>query len=144
MKTEDIHIKEILSKIQEELSVSLSKIPLNFDSVQKFPIEFENDLGKWKIFEGGKVLLQPKEVAKYIELKLTITPTGELSNSDSINIEGFEIKKEWMNDPDFPDPPDEKEVPSQESGNQWEAYKKALKLFYNKKNKHNGKLKNGS
>lgn len=44
-------------------------------------------------------------------------------------IEGTYIEEEWMQFPDFPEPPDEKEVPTDESQNQWDAYRAALEKF---------------
>lgn len=44
-------------------------------------------------------------------------------------VEGVYIEKAWMGLEDFPEPPDEPRVPTNESWNQWDAYREALKKF---------------
>ena len=44
-------------------------------------------------------------------------------------IEGFRINKAWMDDKDYPEPPDEPEQPTEESKKVWDMYRKALDHF---------------
>lgn len=54
---------------------------------------------------------------------------GTRKKCDFIEIEGVLMKLEWRNDPRWPEPPDEINVPTIESANQWGAYRKALAEF---------------
>lgn len=47
-------------------------------------------------------------------------------------IEGIYIEEAWISLPDYPEPPDDPRVPTTESYNQWEAYRKALREFSDK------------
>jgi hypothetical protein len=71
------------SAINSELIESLYNPPIkDWDNI-KFPIEWENDLGKFKIQEDGRSFIISKMGVKSMELNITILPTG------SIISEGF-------------------------------------------------------
>lgn len=70
-----------IQKALDELKIEMQDCLDNFISseettyAQNFPIESENNLGKWKITETGECFVHPKESPANINL--TIKPTGE-------------------------------------------------------------------
>ena len=71
------NISLILDKIKEDLDKSLNQfLSENNASVSDFPVEFENDLGKWKIKADGTTYFQPKVALKHIECNVTITKSN--------------------------------------------------------------------
>lgn len=71
--------KEVLKQMQSELNDVLNQYLGENHVVEKdFPIEFENDFGKWKINSDGTTHLQPKTGIQHIELNMTIKKTGEI------------------------------------------------------------------
>jgi hypothetical protein len=47
-------------------------------------------------------------------------------------VEGYPIERELMQERDYPEPPDEPMVPSEESMSTWERYRAAVKKFFKK------------
>ncbi len=45
--------------------------------VDDFPIDIENEFGKFKITSDGNCFVEPKKVQQFIELNVTIQKTGE-------------------------------------------------------------------
>ena len=39
-----------------------------------FPISWENEFGKFRFFENGKLEFLPKQAAEYLELNFTLSP----------------------------------------------------------------------
>lgn len=73
------NINEVLRQIKSELNEALNQYLGENHVVEKdFPIEFENDFGKWKINSDGTTHLQPKTGIQHIELNMTIKKTGEI------------------------------------------------------------------
>ncbi len=44
-------------------------------------------------------------------------------------VEGFRINDSWKKEYDYPEPPDEIEIPTAESANMWSKYRDELKNF---------------
>jgi len=77
------NIKEVLVLIQKELQEVLQGfLKDNLVYPHHFPIEFENELGKWKIYEDGTTYFERKKPVEYINVNITITPTGEIKYKD--------------------------------------------------------------
>ena len=76
-KLEGLTKEEALLKIHLELTECLLK-SVDFENKTKptYPIEFENEFGRWKMLEDGTTLFQPKTAVEYIELNITIPPSG--------------------------------------------------------------------
>jgi hypothetical protein len=62
---------DVVKQIKEELNSVLSVIK------EDFPIEFENEIGKWRIESNGVCFIQPRMNIQYIECNFIISPTGE-------------------------------------------------------------------
>jgi hypothetical protein len=65
--------EDLLKRIRSELNDALNgyisnALVYNHD----FPIEFENELGLWKINSNGDTFFQPKRVLSRIECNITI------------------------------------------------------------------------
>jgi hypothetical protein len=70
--------KIMIDSIREELESMLSGNSLNESIVSvDNPIEFENDIGKFKYEGNGRLLVQPKKGVEYLVLNVDILPTGE-------------------------------------------------------------------
>jgi hypothetical protein len=70
--------KIMIDSIREELESMLSGNVLNESIVSvDNPIEFENDIGKFKYEGNGRLLVQPKKGVEYLVLNVDILPTGE-------------------------------------------------------------------
>ena len=70
--------KIMIDSIREELESMLSGNLLNESIVSvDNPIEFENDIGKFKYEGNGRLLVQPKKGVEYLVLNVDILPTGE-------------------------------------------------------------------
>ena len=77
----DRPVKEILNRIKKDLDKVCNKfLKDNVVRETDFPIEVENEMGKWKIEADGKCMLQPKAGIQYIEIDFTVTPTGFKDN----------------------------------------------------------------
>jgi hypothetical protein len=48
-------------------------------SDKKYPIEFENETGRYLIEEDGKIFIQPKQSIQYLELNINILPTSSIN-----------------------------------------------------------------
>lgn len=74
---------DVIHKIKEDLNVALNTyLAQNHVIREDFPIEFENELGKWKINSDGETYLQTKTTPQYIECNMTIKPNGEIEIND--------------------------------------------------------------
>jgi hypothetical protein len=64
----------LLEKLQSETQTILKGYIHSEEGLyeEQFPIEFENDLGIWKIESNGNSFFQPKIRQKYIEVNFTI------------------------------------------------------------------------
>jgi hypothetical protein len=56
----------------------------------------------------------------------------EIEATEVVMVEGYPIKKELMQEIDYPEPPDEPRVPSAESLSTWKKYREAIKDFFNR------------
>lgn len=79
-KYKDCKVDESLKQITEDLNDVLNEyisnhIIYNID----FPIEFENDLGKWKIESDGRIFLFPNKILNHIECNITILKNGDVT-----------------------------------------------------------------
>lgn len=69
----EINVPEIINQIKENLNNALnSYLEQNNVLQDNFPIEFENELGKWKINADGNIYVQPKKGIQHIEYNITI------------------------------------------------------------------------
>jgi hypothetical protein len=73
--------KELTEETLKQISLDLDKHLKSFLTdnelfASDFPIKFENELGSWEMFSDGRVNFQPKTSVEYIELNITILPTG--------------------------------------------------------------------
>ncbi len=74
-----LNTNEVLTKLRDELNEVLNHyISENWVVGKDFPIEFENDFGKWKINSDGTTHVQPKTGVQHIELNIIIKKTGEI------------------------------------------------------------------
>ena len=75
------NVSDVIKKMKEDLDSALNTY-LTQDHVieEDFPIEFENELGKWKINADGNTYVQPKKGTQYIECNITIKRTGEIES----------------------------------------------------------------
>lgn len=67
------HAERMLNSIKSELEVVLKN---NLPSELKYPINFENDLGKFQLQENNHLLIQPKKGVEYLVLNIKILPSG--------------------------------------------------------------------
>ena len=75
------NVSNIIKKMKEDLdSVLNTYLTQNHVIEEDFPIEFENELGKWKINADGNTYVQPKKETQYIECNITIKRTGEIES----------------------------------------------------------------
>jgi len=82
------NVELIIDKIKEDTKVVLDKYSLSTNAAiydidnriigyeQEFPIEFENNLGRWRIEEDGTTYFQSIDIPKYITIDCTITKDG--------------------------------------------------------------------
>jgi hypothetical protein len=76
----ETNTKEVLKQMQSELNEVLNQyLSENHVVKEDFPIECENDFGKWEIHSDGKTYVKPKTGVQHIELNMTITKTGEIT-----------------------------------------------------------------
>lgn len=67
----------ILSEIEKDLQNIINKyLEKNEVFNKNFPIEFENDFGRWKFYKDGKCDFSPKSSIKFVNLNFTVLPTG--------------------------------------------------------------------
>jgi len=78
-----------LRKLREDLQNLLDNHVSSDEGLRgkQFPIEIENELGKWRIEESGETFFWPKNSTKYIEVNMTIESSEDLSNK---TIESYE------------------------------------------------------
>jgi hypothetical protein len=84
-KTIDKHVglgldntQEVLRKIRSELNDVLNNYLDENEVYQKdFPLEFENEMGKWKIKSDGETHFTPLLAPKWIEVNITVKSTNE-------------------------------------------------------------------
>jgi hypothetical protein len=84
-KTIDKHVglgldntQEVLRKIRSELNDVLNNYIFENEVYQKdFPLEFENEMGKWKIKSDGETHFTPLLAPKWIEVNITVKSTNE-------------------------------------------------------------------
>jgi hypothetical protein len=70
--------KIMIDSIREELGSMLSGNSFTESIVSPDnPIEFENDIGKFKYEGNGRLLVQPKKGVEYLVLNVEILPTSE-------------------------------------------------------------------
>ena len=76
-KYEDQNVKDVLSEIRNNLQSLFNNFISSEEGlyVQDFPIEFENNLGRWKIMGTGECFVQPKVSLDRINLDITIKPS---------------------------------------------------------------------
>lgn len=69
--------KDTLKALQDDLQKALDGFITDETlMVKHFPIDFENEMGKWHLEENGKVTFQPKVIAKYITVDIKIEDYG--------------------------------------------------------------------
>lgn len=82
-KTLSGHIGKTITKtILDNITIGLNEVLDNYITEtpmyrDDFPIEFENDLGKWKLESDGTTQFQPKTSSQFIQVDITIENTGE-------------------------------------------------------------------
>jgi uncharacterized protein Usg len=77
------NVSDVINKMKEDLNDVLNTyLVQNYVIEEDFPIEFENELGKWKINADGNTYVQPKKGTQYIECNITIKKTGEIESYD--------------------------------------------------------------
>ena len=75
------NVSNIIKKMKEDLdSVLNTYLTQNHVIEEDFPIEFENELGKWEINADGNIYVQPKKGTQYIESVIIIKRTGEIES----------------------------------------------------------------
>jgi hypothetical protein len=75
------NVSDVINKMKEDLNDALNTyLDQNHVIEEHFPIEFENELGKWKINADGNTYVQPKKGTQYIECNITIKKTGEIES----------------------------------------------------------------
>jgi DNA adenine methylase len=88
----ELIVEDYFQKIRKAIQQKL----LEFDSLghykdgqfiyrepTKYPYEWENEFGKIRIEENGKVFFQPKQTIEYITVDITIKPNGEIEYGKS-------------------------------------------------------------
>ena len=74
----NLEAKIMIDSIREELESMLSGNSLIESIVSPDnPIEFENDIGKFKYEGNRRLLVQPKKGVEYLVINVDIFPTGE-------------------------------------------------------------------
>lgn len=80
-KFEGMQVDKILDKLKEDINECLSQyISKHEVHNTDFPIEWENDMGKWRIDENGQTHFAPKTIVKQITITLNITKDGTTTN----------------------------------------------------------------
>jgi len=70
--------QEVLKKIRSDLNDVLNNYIFENEVYQKdFPVEFENEMGKWKIKSDGETYFTPFFTPKWIEVNITVKSTNE-------------------------------------------------------------------
>ena len=76
---ESNHSKRAIESLRSEINLALINEVFH-PSVdiedRDFPIEWETELGKFRVEENGNAFIQPKKTVQYIECKVTILPSG--------------------------------------------------------------------
>ena len=77
-KYEGQSVEDVLSEMRKDLQSVMDGLISSEEGVysQDFPIEFENNLARWKITKTGECFVQPKR--SVCETNVTIKPTGEV------------------------------------------------------------------
>lgn len=71
-------LDNITNELNEVLDNYITERPMYRDD---FPIEFENDWGKWKLESDGTTQFQPKTPIQFIQVDCTISKTGEITHN---------------------------------------------------------------
>jgi len=103
-KTIDKHVglgmdntQEVLRKIRSDLNDVLNNYLDENEVYQKdFPVEFENEMGKWKIKSDGETHFTPFFVPKWIEVNITVKSTNE-TNKERYDEIIDEVYKNYVN-----------------------------------------------
>lgn len=69
-------LENITNELNEVLDNYITETPMYRDD---FPIEFENDLGKWKLESDGTTQFQPKTSTQFIQVDITIENTEDIT-----------------------------------------------------------------
>ena len=72
------NVNDVLRKIRSDLQDVMDNLILSEPGVylEDFPIEFENELGKWRFEKDGNCFVYPK-MSSVAKINITIKPTGE-------------------------------------------------------------------
>jgi hypothetical protein len=78
-KYEGMIVKDVLPQIRKDLQDVMNNFVSSEEDIYKqdFPIEFENDLGEWKIMENGDCFVSPKMGVEWVEITINIQKTNE-------------------------------------------------------------------
>lgn len=73
---------EITEKVLKQVAIDLNEVlngylKDNYVKDEDFPVEFENELGRWKINADGSCYFQPIVGTQNIEVNITIKRTDE-------------------------------------------------------------------
>jgi hypothetical protein len=72
--------QEVLKKIRSDLNDVLNNYIFENEVYQKdFPVEFENEMGKWKIKSDGETQFMSFFAPKWVEVNVTVKPTNEIN-----------------------------------------------------------------
>ena len=74
-------VSEVLEDIRKDLKEVLEGHFISESDITKFPFEFENDLGKWRIEQGGITYFQPNISTKYITVNINLNNDNTCSSS---------------------------------------------------------------
>lgn len=70
-------VKDVLQQLKTDIEQTLQNFIREKEIyVGDFPIEFENDMGKWKINADGSTYVQPKVAAQNITINITVSKTN--------------------------------------------------------------------
>ena len=75
------NVADVINKMKDDLNDVLNiYLAKNHVIKEDFPIEFENELGRWQINADGNTYVQPKKGTQYIECDITIKPSGTIES----------------------------------------------------------------
>jgi len=63
-------IEYIKERLKHVMSNTLFKMDLPDDT--KYPIEFENETGKWRIESDGSAIVQPHQTLKHVDININL------------------------------------------------------------------------
>jgi hypothetical protein len=72
------NVERVLKNIRDDIQEIMDSYVGDGMYVNDFPIEFENDLGKFRIQSNGESYFFPKTGVQHIEINMTILPSGEI------------------------------------------------------------------